>query len=250
MLTVHERSPNSASVKAPHDAAGWLGIGIYTVAEAARLTRVPPLRIRRWVQGYSYRAVPKGPQSYSPAVFVHELEPIDGALALTFLDLLEIRFVDAFRRHGVSWKTIRQAAAYAGEVLHTTHPFSTKKFKTDGRRIIGEFTESSSDRALLDLVGRQYEFKAVISHTLFEGIEFKGNEAALWWPLGGRGRVLLDPHRSFGQPIVAKEGVPTTVLARAVRAEGSVDRVARWFEVERASVRAAVEFEEGLAKAA
>lgn len=237
-------------MKSPSDHPAWLGIGIYTVNEAARLTRIPSRRIRRWVQGYSYRTAPKAPRSYSRPVFVHELEPIDGTLALTFLDLLEVRFVDAFRRHGVSWGTIREAAAYACELLQTTHPFATKKFKTDGKRIIGEFTKLSGDRALLDLVERQYAFEQVIGDTLFEGIEFDGNEAARWWPLGESARVVLDPHRSFGQPIVDKEGVPTMVLARAVRAEGSVERVARWFEVESASVRAAVEFEEALAKAA
>jgi hypothetical protein len=39
-------------------------------------------------------------------------------------------------------------------------------------------------------------------------------------------------------------------LARSVRANSSVDLVARWYEVQREEVRDAVEFEDSLAKAA
>jgi uncharacterized protein (DUF433 family) len=62
---------------------------------------------------------------------------------------------------------------------------------------------------------------------------------------GNRG-VVIDPDRQFGRPIVEREGVPTEVLSASFRAEQSLDRVARWFEVEKSSVRAAVEFEEFL----
>jgi uncharacterized protein (DUF433 family) len=61
------------------------------------------------------------------------------------------------------------------------------------------------------------------------------------------GIVVLDPRRSFGQPIVNDEGVSTRVLAGAVQAEQSIERVAEWFEVKPASVRAAVDFENQLA---
>jgi hypothetical protein len=32
-----------------------LGIGLYTVAEASRLTCIPQGRLRRWLRGYTYR---------------------------------------------------------------------------------------------------------------------------------------------------------------------------------------------------
>ena len=59
--------------------------------------------------------------------------------------------------------------------------------------------------------------------------------------------VALDPHRSFGQPIIFRDGVPTSILARSVEANGSVDEVARWFEIHPASVHEAVAFEQALA---
>jgi len=44
--------------------------------------------------------------------------------------------------------------------------------------------------------------------------------------------------------------VPATALARSVKANASVDEVARWYEVQRDEVRDAVAFEESLAAAA
>ena len=63
-------------------------------------------------------------------------------------------------------------------------------------------------------------------------------------------RVTLDPERSFGQPICTPESVPTVVLAKAFRAEGSLDSVARWFMVHPKSVSDAVDFEARISTAA
>lgn len=77
-----------------------------------------------------------------------------------------------------------------------------------------------------------------------------GDRATQWWPPQGRRRVVLDPLRSFGQPIIKKYSVPTAVLARAYSVEQSYETVARWFEVPSPTVRVAVDFEQQLAAAA
>jgi len=81
--------------------------GIYTVPEAARLTKVASPRIRRWLSGYTFLSGSR--EHVSPPVWRGQLQPVNGALALGFLDLMEIRAVDAFLRAGVSWKTLREA---------------------------------------------------------------------------------------------------------------------------------------------
>ncbi len=58
---------------------------------------------------------------------------------------------------------------------------------------------------------------------------------------------MLDPARNFGRPIVDRHGVPTEVLANAVKAAGSVAEVARWYEVPEPEIQDAVEFEQRLA---
>jgi uncharacterized protein (DUF433 family) len=49
--------------------------------------------------------------------------------------------------------------------------------------------------------------------------------------------------RSFGQPIVSREGVPTSILAQAFEIEQSVEVVADWYEVDPVSVQDAIAFE-------
>jgi len=66
-----------------------LNTGIYTLPDAARLTRVSTGRIRRWLRGYKFRTKKKEHQSR--ALWRGQLEPIDYSLALGFLDLIEIR---------------------------------------------------------------------------------------------------------------------------------------------------------------
>jgi uncharacterized protein (DUF433 family) len=107
--------------------------------------------------------------------------------------------------------------------------------------------EDHGEHALLDIVRSQYAFARILSPYL-KGLEFGDDEQPLrWWPLGDRRSIVLDPDRSFGQPIVAGEGVPTAVLARAFKSEESVEAVARWYDVTPRSVRDAIEFEEKIA---
>lgn len=236
-----------ASLRAVRDRElNLLNTGLYSVPEAARLTRVSVGKIRRWIKGYSFR---KGESiRHSDAVWQGEIKPIDDKLALSFRDLLELRFVDAFIRAGVSWRTMRRAHGKAQEELGTTHPFCSNRIATDGKSILMRQAEEDSDEALINLVTDQREFSRIVADFLKE-LEFSGNDI-IWWPLGKRRQILVDPRRNFGQPTVARSGVPAQTLARSVRANSSQELVARWYEVQPDEVRDAVEFETALAKAA
>lgn len=222
-----------------------LGVGIYSVRDASRITRVSDSRIRYWLNGRI--RVYKGRRRVTPPVWPGELPHIDDVLALSFLDLIEVRVVDKFRKLSVSWKTIRAASKRARELFETTHPFSTHRFKTDGRTIFTTIYDETHDGSLIDIVKRQYAFPNILLPYL-TNLDFDDDDRALrWWPMGKRRRVVIDPQRSFGQPIVSREGVPTTILASAVKAEGSVDAVADWYDVDPRSVRDAVKYQEQLA---
>ncbi len=225
------------------DHQSLLGVGVYTVREAARLTRIPTRTIGRWARGYSYRQ--EGGLRHSRPLWQGDIEPIDGEITLSFRDLLEVRFVAYFRDLGVSWKTIRAAADCAAEIIVDSHPFSSRTFKTDGTHILAEVASRTGEATLLNLAQRQYELKPIVDPLLISGIEFSDLDTApvRWWPLGRDRRVVVDPQRCFGQPICDPESVPTSVLERAFQAEGSVEEVASWHEVSRASVEDALEFE-------
>ena len=220
--------------------------GIYNVSEAARLTRIPTGKIRRWIRGYTFRH--GASVRRSEAVWQTDMKPIDDKLALSFRDLLELRFVDALIKVGVSWKTMRRAHANAQEELRTTHPFCSQRIATDGKNILLQQAKEDSDAALLNLVTNQREFSRIV-HDFLKELEFAGDEI-VWWPLGKNRQIIVDPRRNFGQPTVAKSGVPAQILARSVRANSSEELVARWYEVQPEEIRDAIEFEESLAKAA
>jgi uncharacterized protein (DUF433 family) len=186
-----------------------------------------------------------GRRHWSPPLISPQLHPIDGVAAVTFLDLQELRFLHAFRSRGASWQALRIAHDHAAQRIGHEHPFSTGRFKSAGREILTEVAGTHRDRVLENIVSRQLVFKHVIAPYL-RGLEFRDDIVVRWFPRRDR-RVVLDPLRSFGQPIVAEGGVPTSVLARSYRAERSFRRVACWYDIDERSVRAAVEYERRLA---
>ena len=86
-------------------------------------------------------------------------------------------------------------------------------------------------------------FRRII-HPFLVDVDFSDEDLPLrWWPMGRRGRIIIDPQRSFGRPIVADKGVPTCVLSQAYEVERSTKVVAKWYEVSPRAVRDSVEFE-------
>ena len=100
----------------------------------------------------------------------------------------------------------------------------------------------------MNLVTNQRELRRIVQDFLKE-LEFSGSDI-LWYPLGKDRQIVVDPKRNFGQPTVVRSGVPSQVLARSAKANGSTEVVASWYEVHPEEVRDAVEFEQSLAKAA
>lgn len=221
-----------------------LGVGIYTVPEAAQLTRVDAQRIRRWLRGYWYELRPSE-RTYSQPVFVGQLPIRNGHVELGFLDLIETMVVDALYRARVSWRDIRLAHKAAQRVLGRDHPFATHRFKTGSGQILLEVGAEIESRTLLNLVTDQLAFRSFLDPYLREAIDYD-EIATRWWPMGEQRLVVIDPTRHFGQPIIT-QGVPTTILAQAHKAGRSVESIARWYEVDEQAVKDAIDFENHLA---
>jgi len=220
----------------------YIGKGVYSLTEAERLTKIPRKRIRRWMEGYAFTV--KGKRRQSTPVILSDIGRAAGQLALTFSDLIEIRFLDAFIDHGVSWRAVRIAAERARELLSRQHPFSTKQFKTDGRDILAEIARAGELPELLNLVKNQWELERVVTPMLFSGIEFNEyDEPERWWPMTKARMIVIDPQRSFGAPIVSDGGVRTEILVASARAERSQKLAARLYDVPLRAVRDAIEYE-------
>lgn len=221
-------------------AEGAVGHGLYTMSEAVGLTAVPASRIRRYLCGYSYRR--GGERRVSGPIFEADYRPTHGVIVLSFRDLIEVRFVDAFRRHGVGPPEIRRASMVAARRWHLAHPFSARRFRTDGREIFEEVLRDEHGEELIHLAREQRVFYDVIAPSL-HGLEFDKDVVVRWFPLGSEVPVVVDPRRALGKPISAHSGVPTALLAQAAAALGNSEAVAEWYGVGVDEVEAAVGFE-------
>ncbi len=221
-----------------------IGTGLYTISEIAAFTQISAPQVRRWLRGY--RA---GHQTYPP-LWASELNNSLLPQALGFHDLLEVRVVYAFRQYGVSLPTIRRACQHAREYFKRPYPLTCQRFLTDGRTVFAEIlaqTDETEDTRLLDMVRKQYVFEKVMRPSLRAGIEYDAQGSAQrWFPVDRTRRIVLDPARNFGKPILTKSGVPTETLFAAYRVEQDSRRVAAIYEAPIPDVEAAIRYEQQL----
>lgn len=233
-----------------------LGVGIYTRAEAARLLGMTPQRISRWVCGYRYSwtlggALQRGRQ---PPVIKTDLPRMDDALAVSFLELMELRVVRAFIQLGVPLQTVRVAWNHARAAFRTDHPFANRRVYVDEGRIFMPTDDRQRLPDLLEVSSRRQPFQLVAGRIFLssaEGVDFdrRTRLARRWWPLGIGTPIILDPRIAFGAPVVEGTGIRTEIIALYGRGRPPA-QVAGAFEVDEARVRAALRFETQLRRAA
>ena len=213
----------------------YVGVGVYTIPEAARLVGEHYQNVRHWL----------GEERDHPAVIKRQF-PDEGIV--TFMELMELHFIRLFRREGVSLQTLRRAAAEASKKFRTDHPFAVKRFDTNGVSIFATLTHRETNGQVVEeLRHGQLVFEQII-RPFFRKIEYH-TDGARYWPMEMSGRVVLDPARRFGHPIDAETGVPVETIIDALRADGGQDAdvVARWLDIPLEAVRAATQFEASLA---
>ncbi len=214
--------------------------GFYTLSEAARLLGVDSTqRVVRWISG-------KEP------IILRQYQKIGREHELGFLDLLEIRFVEHFRRQKISLQSLRIASKNARRELKMAHPFATSnvKFQTDRKAVFLEAAKETGDRFFLNLMTNQVEIYEAIEQILAKDLEFNTEGIAkLWRPARNDApNVVVSPYFAFGQPVISKKRVPTAALFRLWKAEGGdKNAVSEWFGIEPGFVQEAIEFEVRLA---
>jgi uncharacterized protein (DUF433 family) len=215
-----------------------LSSGIYSIPQAAKLLDVSRQTLRFWVSGRR--------NMRSEPIIKSELEPIEHLIAITFVNLMEVRFINAFSKYGVSVRSIRHMAEEARRVLRHPHPFATETmFRTDGRKIFIETVEKTRDPKLYDLKGKNWGLYQILSDALKKDVIYGPSGVAKeWYPRKDTApSILINPKVAFGQPALEESGVPAEAFYEAYRAEGEdFDSVARWFDVPLKQVKEAVSF--------
>lgn len=215
-----------------------LETGIYTVSEAAYLVRASRQKVRGWVTGYPRRAM--------PPIIDNELGWLDGHLAFSFTNLMEIMFIAFFERAGVHFWHIRAIMQGVKDLLEHPHPFATNiVFRTDGKKIVAEIAAQNGVEHIFDLRTKNYELRTVVLETLQEDVIYDAKGFARgWYPRRHTApNVILHPKIAFGRPILRESRIPTRTILESVEAERGVRPVAQWFDIPEKQVREAVKFE-------
>lgn len=192
----------------------------YSTAEAAHYLRLPRATLKTWVHG---RVDPNGRRAEAVIRLPH-----DSAL-LSFQNLVEAHVLSAIRRHhGVSLQRVRRALRFVEKQMHQQRPLITAKFQTDGVDLfveeLGKLINASSagqtgiESALRASLARVEHDQDGLASRLFPFVRGEGKEPKV---------IVVDPKLSFGKPVVAKTGVPVSVIVGRYRAGEDVAAIAK-----------------------
>ncbi|MGD1035772.1 MAG: hypothetical protein ABR878_00965 [Roseiarcus sp.] len=224
--------------------ARLIGVGIFTIPAAAALLGVSPNLVRIWVDGH------KGKQD---PIIENELGRVDGKLAISFKNLMELQFVAFFVRAGIRLPTIRTIMAEYRRSMNIPHPFATKKiFQTDGKKILEVIARNNGIDSIYDLRSKNYEMHDIVMPSLKRDVVYDPEgHARIWFPRRDQfPNVIVSPAFSFGRPVMRDSKIPTSVIETAYKVERSYEVVSAIYDVSERRVREAVSFETSMRMAA
>lgn len=221
-----------------------LGDGAYTLPDAAQLLGLPQARLRKWVRGVvhtdergeSVRRFPAGSLSTSGEGRDRHFD---------FPTLIELFSVAQLRQRGVTMSTLRQARDELSVRFRTRYPFALRGLLTNGKKLLKEL----GDSALLELgTGGQTAFEEVLDpfcHRL--DFDSTSHLVSRFYPEGKQSCIVVDPHHSFGRPVIVGTNLTTQAIAQLIRGGENLEMVADDFQLPVDHVQEAWRFEQKLA---
>lgn len=212
------------------------GLGVYTLAEAARYARMPQLTLNRWFFGGGER------QPLREAGIA-----ADAGKRITFVDFVEALAIRSLRAdHNVSLQKIKEAIRNSREKYGIDHPFAHREHRTV---LVGKdlhiFLKEDQENPV-GLTGKDLGQKSMkpCIEAYMKDLEFdEQGLARLYRAYAWNGQdVVMNPKLHFGEPVLATCGYTAETLWRAAVAEGSIARAAEIYEVPEAAVEAAYRY--------
>ena len=200
----------------------------YQIAEVANYADIAPQTVAAW-----HKIENK---------FLFEKEE---KAALSYLQLIEVAVVAAFRKMGVPLKNIRATREYAKHHLRCEFPFATFKFKEEAKHLYLDsnvLEDLSSNSVVQTDQGGQLAWKTVIGRMREFDYENEYDGLALKWHVAGRSSpIIIDPRIAFGTPAV--KGTPTWIIKGRWDAGESDSDIAEDFQINLSDVKEALKFE-------
>jgi uncharacterized protein (DUF433 family) len=184
---------------------------LYTTSEAARAVGLSTSTLSTWARGYERR--PGGRTPTTGAAVITALPAEKGHPSIPFVGLSEALVLAAVRKAGVPLQRIRPALDVLTRELGVEHALASRRLYTDGAELLFDYAETSGDpdapaaRELVVVRKQQYVFAPVVERYLqliTYGVD--GYADLVQLPIYEHAQVVVDPRRSFGQPIFAHGG--------------------------------------------
>jgi len=212
--------------------------GIYPVEEAARLARLSPRVLRRWLDG----------SDDSPAA-MDRMIPRNEAGVVGFIDLVQALAIRALRKsRQLSLQKIRQTIVEANK-LGVSYPFA-RKHQT--YLFVDDVVIRLENGSIIQVTGKyrlQHLLQPVVELYLQDLVfDQDCGLAKRYVPLKRDSlEVVIDPLIKYGSPVVMPNGCTVSSLVDAANSEGSIQGAADMYEVAEADVEIALRYEDILA---
>jgi len=211
-----------------------LGNGIYTTQEIAQILRLPYAKVYKWITTYWDGELGKVyEKNYSWSV--------GNTKAVGFHTLIEFYVMMQFAEAGVKIREVLNAHKDLSKKFNTNFPFAVKNvidnITTDGNKV---FLNIDGDIITLD--GSQ-QFNLHLVKIFFKKLEFDNDMlASRFWPLGKDHKIVCDPHRKFGQPVIEGTSIQAEAIYRMYLAKEPISFIASIYEISVKKVKDAIEF--------
>ena len=224
----------------------FIGKGIYTFAEGARFANVTASKARRLMLGHQRR---HGDEVIVDEELWQNEIIVDDDNFMSFKDLIELKSIGELSLLGISVQRLRRARNILIDLIEDSYPFSSERLRTDGSDLFIEFQkkDSAGEFKTVEIFSGQQNFTRIVEDS-FKDLDFDNSSPRRWWINGRENGVVIDPDRSFGEPVDNETGIPTKILYEySLAHENNYKKVAMDYCISEQTVKRACDFEIKLA---
>lgn len=230
------RSPAPGSTRDPRD------LPLYRLTEAAHYLRVPVSTLRGWIAGWDYRTR-RGTRRATP--LIRAPSGAEAERLLSFYNLVEAHILAQLRRlHRIPMHKVRKAIRRAEDKKGVRHPLFHARLAAEGADLVifvGRGQEDQDGQCVFFFaverpVGRiDWDPGGALPLRLYPWVS--GEDAS------GPRRIVIDPERAAGRPLIAGTAIPTAAVAARHRAGESVVALAGEYGLDPSSIEDALRCE-------
>lgn len=212
-----------------------IGTGIYTVAEIARILRIPYFKVNRWLN------------KYWDGILFNEFQTkfsykIDKNKMVSFYTLIEFYITYQLGKSGVDINKIIKARKELTKITGEKHPFALKNvisnIKTDGSKIYFELNKED----IVSLDG-SHQLNLALIEMFYKNLDFDNELLAIkFWPLGRSKSIIVDPRRQFGHPVIGRSNIYPEAINDMIKAGESIAFVGSLYNLNESEINDAIEY--------